>query len=135
MMGKSGLIRQDQSAIVAKAEARRLDHLPDVAVGIRKISPVAAVVGLLRPPQHAGACGDLLGESGVDFGRRRAVPGQRRAAKRWLARLRRHDRILGELSPDEDDPEVERYAELCGRVLAAMNAVVEVSNGQICELV
>jgi len=39
------------------------------------------------------------------------------------------------LSPDEDDPEVERYAELCGRVLAAMNAVVEVSNGQICELV
>jgi hypothetical protein len=54
-----------------------------------------------------------------------------------FAMLDSQDQQLGAapLSPDEDDPEVERYAELCGRVLAAMNAVVEVSNGQICELV
>jgi hypothetical protein len=38
------------------------------------------------------------------------------------------------LSPDEDDPEVDRYAELCGYVFAAMRAVVEASDGEIREL-
>ena len=58
----------------------------------------------------------------------------------WDAALLRLGEVEGQLgdaplSVDEDDPEVERYAVLCGRVLAAMNAVVEVSDGQICELV
>jgi hypothetical protein len=33
-----------------------------------------------------------------------------------------------------DDPEIERYAQLCGGVFDAMHAVVRVSGGQICEL-
>lgn len=53
-----------------------------------------------------------------------------------FAEMERRSDQLGDapLSADEDDPEVDRYAELCGYVLSAMTAVVQASAGQIREL-
>src|SRR5690349_7677552 len=73
MAGETWLVRQNQPAIRGKSEARSLHHLPDVPVGIGKISAVAAVFGFLRTAQQAGANRQCLFENGIDLGRRRAI--------------------------------------------------------------
>src|SRR5829696_9170621 len=93
------LVRQNEPAVLAESETGRGDNLPDVAVGVREVAAIAAIVGWFGRAQWLSTRLDCLREAFVHFFPCAAVPGQGRAAEDLEHRIGRHGRVLPELRP------------------------------------